>query len=54
MIWFGVIAIVVALGVLIWWGNRRAAQAEDETSYMGEDAPQPFRFTSVVPHWRKR
>ena len=53
MIWLGVVAIVVLLGVLLWWGNRRAVEAQDEMSYLGEDEPQPFHFRSVVPRWRK-
>ena len=54
MVWLGVVVIAAVLGVLVWWGNRRAKEVEDETSYLGTDRFEPFRFRSVVPRWRKR
>jgi hypothetical protein len=54
MTWILLGAIVLVLGVAVWWGNRKAKQVQEDTEYLAKEGeyPQAFRFRRVNP-WRR-
>ena len=54
LIWLGVVIIVTVLGLIVWWMNKRAAQVQDDISYLGEEGFSPFHFSQVWPPMRRK
>jgi hypothetical protein len=53
MLWFLIAVIVVLLGAVLWWLNRRASEAEDETAYLPGGGRRPTIGAAVWSRIRR-